>query len=490
MMYTIRFFLFVALASGRSVAGHKPFHGQGFLVRDIDPGRGTIGSNEFSFTVENTAGSRRPLFVSLRSEGGGINWQKGYYLQLESHETTQKSLPYYVPDRGNRVLKAYFGIPESMPTADDPYPEAGLFKTLLFAPESLRRMWQQRTERFHFWERPSSDQPVSTNGSDDSIELRAKERRKQLRELLRWDRPHAEGFRMELIERYSVGNIDIQSLRITGEPHVPVRFLLLRPAAASGALPTVVYLGGNPTGAKKESNIGATMSIVEAGYQVACIDRRETAIHTDPGEFVMNIADPVYDARRLVDYLVTRSDVTGRCVSMIGFSGGAWEGQFLLALHDAVRLGVLVARPIDHAYLFESTAWWPTLYDPDVLPDIGLPELVDAPFRTQLAALTPERSRAALRAYRERYPFFEALNPTRVLSLAAPKPLLVITGALDEQFPLAGVLALDDELQREYRKLSAEEASALFVMARRGHELAPEAIDLAIDFLQTWVEKR
>lgn len=105
----------------------------------------------------------------------------------------------------------------------------------------------------------------------------------------------------------------------------------------------------------------------------------------------------------------------------------------------------------------------------------------------QLAALTTELNKKALEAFRKRYSYFDLYDSTHILPLVAPKPLLIITGAKDDQFPLEGVLALDEVVKQKYSSLGVEEASALFIMPRRGHYYAPEAIDLTIDFLRLWL---
>ena len=102
------------------------------------------------------------------------------------------------------------------------------------------------------------------------------------------------------------------------------------------------------------------------------MDRRESARHTGPGEYLSSIADPVFDARRAVDYLLTRNDVA-----------------------------VLASRLLEEDSLFGSGAWLPTLYSEDVLADLGLTDLL-GDWDALSAAITPEISRRALYTYRSR----------------------------------------------------------------------------------------
>jgi len=457
-----------------------------FYISNIDNGSGNIGLNDFSFSVVNQSDSSRVFFISLRTEGGW-NWQKGYYFNLPAQVEQKISSVYYVPDHSNLLLKAFFGTANTMPTDVNPYPDTDIFEMRQYLNNGASEVWQNDSSGFHY----RTDIPVTKPRQNErhvSKELlrTRNQKREHLKEIIQWNREAVRSFDPVTTDRYRLGEFELRTMQIQGEPGVPVTFLIMQPAGITRSMPTILFLNGNPSGAKMEAGITKMIPFVSAGFQVVSIDRRQSAVETDPGEFLDNIADPVFDAKRLVDYLITRQDVRGDKIGIVGFSAGAYESQFLLALHEAVDAGVLVSRPIDHNVLFESNAWWPTLYNPDILPEIGLDSLVDASFSKQYNALTTHHGLIAIDAYHDLYPFFDNLNPPRILSLAVPKPQLVITGALDTQFPVRGVLALDKAVQDTYKEWNVPEFSQLFIMPRVGHEMAPQAIDLTIDFLSTF----
>ena len=69
-----------------------------------------------------------------------------------------------------------------------------------------------------------------------------------------------------------------------------------------------------------------------------------------------------------------------------------------------------------------------------------------------LAKVRPEHGARAREVFREEFPYFEDLDPVRVTPLIAPVPLLVITGAQDEQFKPEGVVE-DQAVQQAYRPM-------------------------------------
>lgn len=426
----------------------------------LDVGAGAIGADTCRATVRNDGGTPFPLALSVRTESPSAGWQRAVYRLLRPGETADVAMEYRVPDRGYRLLTVYFGRAEAMPSDAVPYPAFDAFAT-----------------RRHVL-RPVPRGSDPTAGGD--TERRAA--RAELARILGWDRPAAPDFSPRVLGEEELGDYRISDLRIRTEPAESIAFLLIRRRDMDGPLPTVVYLPGNPPGTRR-SGLVPGMILADAGFQVAALDRRETARETDAGEFLSSRADPVFDDRRVVDYLLSRDDVAGDAVGLLGFSAGADEGMFLLALDPAVSYAALASRMVVEDSLFQSAGWAPTLWSPEVLGDVGLAGLV-GDWDALWEALTPEVGAAALVAYRKRYPFFDRLDPAEVLPLAAPKPVLVVAGARDPQFPLGGVLALDDAVREAYR--GARESYRLDIVPNAGHRLTPEAFDAVVDWFRRW----
>lgn len=448
-------------------------------VDSLDIGAFTIGDNRLSIQFVNLDTIALNMELSVQAQGLR-GWGRTWYRQVASGQPATMTAEYQVPDRSYRILSVSLGVGPRIPSAQDPYPEfRQVWRRRFYIPVPS---WAPNPEP---WVAPPSlRERVRALGGQSSTDASAKDR---LRALLGWNRKSSIAFSPQVIRDDTIGTFTSTTMRIGGEPGAqPIEFAIVRAAEPAGPLPAVLYLVGNPPGLKS-AGLVPSIAFAQAGFLAVTMDRRPSARATESGEFLANLADPVFDARRVVDYLLTRSDVDRHGIAVVGFSRGAYEAQFLAALHDSVKAAVLVAGVTTQEQLFQSVAWLPTLFDPDVLRDIGHPELVGQSYDVWANTLTGRDHGAALAAYRARYPFFDELDATRVLPLAAPTPLLVITGALDRQFELAGVLRLDSVVSERFAHLGVEDASALMIQPRTGHGYSVEALDTTVAFLRYWL---
>lgn len=443
-------------------------------VLHLDPGTGQLGKNLFRATVTNRGTVPVPFSLSLRVESPSHALQKSHYRLLQPGETAELEYEYERPNRGYRLLLSYYGIAQSMPTAQEPYPE--------FVNRRLRRFALQPAER-----NARERQRIAAEPAPLPPELAAARANacRQIAQVLDWERPAAPSFEARELGPEQLGGYRLQVVQIATEPDRTVELLFVRTAALAGRLPTILYLTGNPPG-RKESGIVPGMFLADLGLQVVAVDRRESARHTGRGEYLTSVADPVFDAGRVVDYLLSRADVDPERIGVFGFSKGAEEGMFLAVLHPSVRAAALASRLVAQESLFASDGWLPTLYSEDVLSDLGLDSLVGNMSGLR-SAITPEVSAKALRAYRTRYPWFDALDPAAVLPLAAPKPVLVVTGARDRQIALPGVLRLDDAVQAAYRDTGSPGNAELQIMPRSDHGMSAEAVENVGRWLDEWL---
>ena len=419
-----------------------------------------VGTNVFRVTVRNNTTTPVPFGVSLRAESPSRAVQKSHYRLLQPRETASLVYEYELPDEGYRLLIAYYGQVRAMPTEREPFPD--------FTERQLKRFArfpgardQNRTVGPLVAGSPSFA-PSQTTRQDSA--------KSRLSDLLGLGRARSPALRPRVTASDRVGPYRLKTVQIATEPNGTIDLLFIRRADACRRLPTILYLTGNPPG-RKESGIGSGMFLADLGFQVVAIDRRESARHTGRGEFLSAIADPVFDATIAVDYLLTLEDVDTARIGVFGFSRGAEEGMFLSVLHHSVRAAVLVSRLVDQDSLFSTAAWLPTLYSEDILSDLGLDSLIGN-WEALTARITPSVSAAALTSYRHRYPYFDQLNPAAVLPLLAPRPVLVVTGARDQQIVLSGALALDDRVQAVYRELGIPDRAGFLIMPRSDHGMS------------------
>ncbi len=502
-VFGVAFGLFVPLAAVAEMPQDAPgvrsgelpqvVEGMGFRVSCTSTGKRAVGSNDLTLSVKNESNGEGRFCVSVRTEGSA-GWQRSYYFSISLGEEKALTAPYEVPDRGYRLLRIQFGVPDQMPSDENPHPKWKAFAklSLLTATTSC---WLSGQPGFSFW---TFEDDIKTRKARilDAAQRPAPEddaKRQELKRILEWDRRVEGDFEPTVVGEETIGDVTVATMRINGEPGIPIVFLVMRQAGAAGPLKTIVFLTPNPPG-KKEIGMSLMVDAVHAGFQVVSIDRRHRDSDMMRKETGRPVAGPVFDCRRVIDYLITQPDVASGSVAIVGFSGGAIEGQYLAALHESVCAAVLACGPIENDYLFRSAAWLPTMYDAQVVREIGGAEylgrdLADVDFAQQMYALgvAPELNWRALQAFRERYKSFHLANSTNVLPLAAPKPLLVIAGARDPQFPIDGVLALDGVLRSKYASMGVEEASGLYVTPRAVHEYTPASVDVTIDWLRKWM---
>lgn len=448
-------------------------------VDSLDVGALLLGDGTLSIRFVNLDSTERNVELSIQVRGLG-GWGRTWYRHLGGGEAATMTVGYQVPDRSYRVFTVSLGTGPRMPSPQDAYPP--------FHSEWRRRYFIPVPA----WAPTPAPWVASPLLRERVRELEARlpaegSAKGRLRDLLGWNRLASPDFSPQVLQVDTIGPYISTTMRIEGEPGLPIEFSILRRAGRTKPQAALLYLVGNPPG-RKEAGLVPSMAFVEAGLQAVTMDRRPSARSTESGEFLTSIADPVFDARRLIEYHLTRSDVDRHGIAVVGFSRGAYEAQFLAALHDSVKAAALVAGVTTQERLFQSVAWLPTLFDPDILRDIGHPDLVGQSFDVWASTLTGRDHRAALAAYRARYPFFDELDPTRVLPLAAPKPLLVITGAWDQQFEISGVLQLDSVVSERFASLGVADASALMIQPRTGHGYSVEALDTSVAFLRYWLD--
>lgn len=76
----------------------------------------------------------------------------------------------------------------------------------------------------------------------------------------------------------------------------------------------------------------------------------------------------------------------------------------------------------------------------------------------------------------------------QMLPLIAPRPLLVVNGALDARTPLAGVEECVTRARTAYEKANVTEKFALHIQPKTGHAMTPQAKQLAMEWLARWLK--
>jgi dienelactone hydrolase len=250
----------------------------------------------------------------------------------------------------------------------------------------------------------------------------------------------------------------LEKLLIRTEPGIDIPFYLLLPKQAAGPLPLVltphghgrrgkeVYIGNYESEEERRSGAGGERDIalqaVAEGYAVIAPDVRAfwemsldsdreaglSSCHTLQRRAIMYgrtlIGERVHDMGRLIDYAMTRPEIDASRIAITGNSGGGTVSLFTAALDDRIK----VAAPASYFCTFADSV-------------IGLHHC--------LCNLVP-----GVMNLGEMYD---------IAGLIAPKPVLMITGALDDIFPLSGTQKAFGHLQRIYEANGAASQCELYI---------------------------
>ncbi len=156
----------------------------------------------------------------------------------------------------------------------------------------------------------------------------------------------------------------------------------------------------------------------------------------------------IWDVMRALDYLQARGEVAPDRIGMIGHSLGGIETWFSMSVEPRISVGAtscgtstyqaIIEAKINHTYAF---------YIPGVLKWGDVPEVV---------------------------------------SMIAPRPLLVLAGAADPIFPLGGAREVADRAGMLYRRLGAPQALELCI-SPGAHEFTDEMRHQAYHWFDRWL---
>lgn len=152
-----------------------------------------------------------------------------------------------------------------------------------------------------------------------------------------------------------------------------------------------------------------------------------------------------------LSYLVERPEVDPERVGAIGMSMGATRVWWRMALDERIKVGVAVACLTRYQDLIESKALWAHAlyyYVPGML---------------------------------------ECFDAEAVVALAAPRPLLCLTGEEDIGSPPSGVETIGQVVRRVYRLLGKPDCFRSLLLPDVGHEWTPDMWEETIEWLERWL---
>lgn len=279
-----------------------------------------------------------------------------------------------------------------------------------------------------------------------------------------------------------------QKVIIQSEPGHRVALLAIRPAVRQGRLPVVVVLHG--TRGRKERHEDVLYELASRGFLAVAPDARyhgELALEDYEDAAIRAwrekrghpwLYETVTDTIRVLDYLVTRSDVDPRRIGMTGFSMGGMNTWLTAAVDPRVAAAAPCIGVTSFGYQLRTGDYMPRVstlprFHQAVMFDLGESELTARVVREAWAQVLP--------GIEDRF------DCPQMLAAIAPRPLLIVNGEIDRRCPMQGVRLCYTMAQEAYQRSGALDRLRLEVAPDIGHKVTPDQMALVIDWFEQWL---
>jgi dienelactone hydrolase len=262
--------------------------------------------------------------------------------------------------------------------------------------------------------------------------------------------------------------------------------ILAKSPDSTGRRPVVIALHG--TGGNKESQLSLLKDLADQGFIGVAIDGRyhgeRTVSGKGSGEYAEAILrafrtgkehpffyDTVWDVMRLIDYLETRDDVDASRIGLIGFSKGGIETYLAAAVDPRIAAAVPCIGVQSFRWALENEAW---------KSRIGTIQAAFDGAAKDSGVTQPDA--AFVRKFYDRVVpgIYDRFDGPVMLTLIAPRPLLVINGDSDDRTPLPGLQLCTDAARGAYARAHAGDKFELRIQAKTGHKVTPDSLREAI----------
>jgi len=278
------------------------------------------------------------------------------------------------------------------------------------------------------------------------------------------------------------------------DERVPGYLLLPDPKSFKGPRPVLIALHG--TGGNKDNMGDLVLRAARAGFIGVAIDGRfhGERSHIGSGSADYNVAiahafetgkghpfyyDTSWDVMRLIDYLVTRKDVDAARIGLTGISKGGIETYFTAAADPRVAVAVPFIGVQSFKWSLEHGQW-----------RARIATIQDA-FNASAAhaGKSPDSADFVREFYARVVPGIDGqFDGPAMLSLIAPRPLLVVNADSDANTPIAGVRLAVETARPYYVAANAADRLQLIIEENTAHTVNPDARDAGLAWFVRWLK--
>ena len=305
------------------------------------------------------------------------------------------------------------------------------------------------------------------------------------------DRPRVE-LAPEVKDLPASGDFSLFHFTYASEAEQRVPGILMKPAGDTKR-PVVIICHG--TGGKKESQLSLMHQFCVKGFIAVAIDGRYHGERCKTGsgdvEYCEAIFaayksgkehplyfDTVWDLMRLIDYLETRPDVDAKRIGLMGFSKGGIETFLTSGLEPRVAVSVPCIGVQSFKWGLENGGWKSRLGT--------FQKAVNPILKDEGVQGSPE---FAKKFYDRMLPGIDSIfDGPQMLTIIAPRPLLVCNGEIDDKTPLAGVKLAAEAATAAYKAANAEDKFKLIIQENAGHTVTKESLHTIVEWFTQWLK--
>jgi dienelactone hydrolase len=301
-------------------------------------------------------------------------------------------------------------------------------------------------------------------------------------------------------ETIRTDSVRVEKGFIYTEQNQKVPVLIYKPNTQITSFPVVICLHGTG-GRKDEDNITNLLTrLTRAGFMGVAIDARYHGERVPGGanksvQYVDAITkawqspkdttashpfyyDTVYDLWRLVDYLLTRNDVSPKRIGMMGISMGGIETWMAASVDSRIKVAVPVIAVQSFNWSLENNKWqgragtiWKA--HQQAATDLGdtavTKESVKALWNKVVTGITGE------------------FDCPSMIRLFAPRPLLLLSNEKDQNCPLEGAKIAFASARKAYQAKKAVDKLKIHITSNEPHRFLEEHAELTIDWFRKWL---
>ncbi len=269
--------------------------------------------------------------------------------------------------------------------------------------------------------------------------------------------------------------------------------ILVKSADSHGRRPVVIALHG--TGGTKTSMLPLCEKFAARGFIAVAIDGRYHGERSPEGKgsaaYDAAIVeawhsggypffyDTVWDVMRLVDYLQTRDDVDAKRIGLTGISKGGIETYLAAAVDTRIAAAVPCIGVQSFHWALDNNDWQGRIGT--------IQHAFDAIAKD--SGVTNVDTKFVKKFYDRIVPgIYGEFDGPAMLTITAPRPVLMINSDSDNHTPLPGVNACVEAARKAYHAAQADDHFAVRIQEHTGHKVTPESEQAGIEWFVKWLK--